>query len=284
MLQQILEKYYSENKSLRSTTLKHYVHAIVEFFAFFAGDIQNIRQNNIEEWLEVLENREKNKGGVLSPSTIHGYLAGVKHFFNYCVEEDLLDSNPAARICYPVTNDHVPLILHEWEIFRIIDAAKGNLRDQALLSTLYFTGVRPAELVDIEIDDIDWQLLKIDIRLGKGLKERWVFFSEVCKVRLENYLQQRSVDSPYLFSSRKNKWLSIWAVEDIVEKYVRLAGFIKHITPRNFRYSFATRLVEKEFEIKEIARLLGHEDIDKTRRYIALAESFLKREYDKYKH
>ncbi len=150
---------------------------------------------------------------------------------------------------------------------------RSSLRDRAMVETLYSTGVRVSELINITLEEIKWETRQIWIRIGKGNKERFVLFTHECYERIKAYLSDRETDSKYLFTNRQGGRLSRVFIEYQFRQFSDALGF---------RITFAAHLAEKNMPQRYIQELLGHANINSTRIYTRLMESARKKQYDKY--
>ncbi|MCQ6266857.1 tyrosine-type recombinase/integrase [Fictibacillus sp. WQ 8-8] len=149
-----------------------------------------------------------------------------------------------------------------------------------MVETLYSTGVRVSELINITLEEIKWETRQIWIRKGKGNKERFVLFTHECYERIKAYLSDRETDSKYLFTNRQGGRLSRVFIEYQFRQFSDALGF--RITPHTMRHTFAAHLAEKNMPQSYIQELLGHANINSTRIYTRLMESARKKQYDKY--
>lgn len=131
----------------------------------------------------------------------------------------------------------------------------------------------------MKISDIHWDTREIWVT-GKGLKERFVYFTSMCETILKKYLETRTDNCPYLFMSARGQALSYSGVFHITEKFSKLVG--EHVTPIMFRRLFATTLINKEVPIEIVSKLLGHKKVETTLEYLRVAEAALRAEYNKY--
>lgn len=233
-----------------------------------------MKATDIRSWLASLEE----KG--LKPRTIHLKLSAVKSFYQYCMEEQLIQKNPVLTVSTPKIDDKLPYYLSKREVALLQELTKNDARERALVETLYVTGVRISELLQIKLEDIKWDTRQIWIRKGKGTTERFVLFTHECGMRLKAYLEQRSKQSEYLFSSRRGGSLSRVTVERRFQEYSEILGF--KVMPHTMRHTFAAHLAEKNMPQSYIQELLGHVNINSTRIYTRLMEHARKKQYDRY--
>lgn len=244
-------------------TLNRYIFDIKQFCNYFEGDIQCLSNRDIKLW-------QKHLKGIYASGTCSNKLKAVKDFFLYCVEEDILKINPAKDIKLPIPNYSLPAIPNDEEVILLQEATKGNNVDHLIITIFACTGIRPSEMVNIELEHVDHNNLLINIWEGKGLKERWVPITYHCRKLIEEYLLIRHSVSDYLLVKESGERYLAYNLNSIVKRYVDIACVNPLITPKSFRYYLAGLLFRKGFTIQEIAKILGHKRIEDTKRYIAL--------------
>jgi site-specific recombinase XerD len=152
------------------------------------------------------------------------------------------------------------------------------LRDQAILYTLYGTGLRVTELIKLKKNDIKLAEKQFSV-VGKGSKLRSVFMTNQARDKIKTYLLSRTDTSDFLFISFSGnsygKPLSRNSVETLVKEYARLAGIVKKVTPHTLRHSFATSLLKKGADIRSVQVLLGHSSITTTQIYTHVDDKYL---------
>ncbi|WP_336784152.1 tyrosine recombinase XerC [Paenibacillus illinoisensis] len=197
-------------------------------------------------------------------STRNRKLTSIRSFCNYLFGEGYIASNPAIAIQYAKIDKKLPKVMSVTQTLEFIDSA-DNLRDKAAMETLYGTGARVEELVNIKLTDIDFEQSLVRL-FGKGGKERIVPISGAAIAVIKEYLETRGNDSEYLFESPvvKGKPISTRAMYNITIKYAQQS-------PHKFRHSVATHLLGNGMDIREIQELLGHENINTTTVYTQVA-------------
>ncbi|MYL34289.1 tyrosine-type recombinase/integrase [Pontibacillus yanchengensis] len=272
---EVQEKFFQDHYArFSSETARCYKIALNQFFSFSQKDYQNIKPVDIRAWMANMEEQG------LQPRSIHQKLTALKSFYRYCMEENLLIKNPTLTVHTPRIDDSLPYYLSKRQIAILQDFTGENLRDRAIVETLYTTGVRVSELVEIMLEDIKWDTRQIWIRKGKGNKERYVLFTHECAERLKMYLENREVESIYLFANKEDDHLSIDLVEYRFRLFTEELGF--KVTPHTMRHTFAAHLTEKNMPESYIQDLLGHVNLNSTRIYTRLMEHARKKLYDRY--
>ncbi len=206
-------------------------------------------------------------------------LASLKSFYNYLVQIlDLMPQNPVRMSLHdPPKRQLVYLTVDEAnKLLKAVSTSNSpyKIRDYAIIIMFLHTGLRVSELANVKISGIIETAEGSFLRLiGKGNKEREIPLTEPCYAAIKKYLEVRPhdcvapQDKDILFISRLNKRFSSRALENIVKKYVQLAGLSSNITPHKLRHSFATVLRESGAKLEELQELLGHDNIATTRIY-----------------
>lgn len=272
---EVLTSFFNDHQArFSSETIRSYRIALNQFYAFCKKDYDCVKATDLRAWLAELEE----KG--LKPRSIHLKLAAVKSFYHYCMEENIIKKNPTLSVHTPKIDDSLPRYLTKRELTMLQELTRTNLRDRAVVETLYVTGVRVSELLNIKLEDIKWETRQIWIRKGKGNKERFVLFSHECSERLKLYLNHRAPQSEYLFCNHRGGRLSRGFIEKQFNEFSEDLGF--KVVPHMMRHTFAAHLAEKNMPQSYIQELLGHVNINSTRIYTRLMEHARKKQYDRY--
>jgi integrase/recombinase XerC len=212
-------------------------------------------------------------------STIARKLASVRSFLQYCMKKKWLEDNPAKIVSTPKQEQHVPSFLSEEEVAEFLDLPQSrqplDLRDKAILEFLYATGIRVSELVNINLDEVNFEERLIRI-MGKGKKERIVPFGRLAADSLKFYILARSqitkgdIEEKALFVNYRGERLTSRSVERIVDKYIRVTAIQRKISPHSLRHSFASHLLSRGADLRVIQELLGHESLATTQKYTHL--------------
>jgi len=179
--------------------------------------------------------------------------------------------------------DKTPLTREE--VNAMLEAAKENPLDEAILKTLYYSGMRKSELISLDIEDIDFENLKITVRYGKGDTYRRVNITKDCAMAIKKWLavrpQPEKGDEKALFISVHRKRISKSYIRDIVKIYAAKAGIEKTVYPHKFRITHITHMAEANLDIKEIQAQTGHKDIKTLMRYIQYSSEKIRKSYEK---
>ncbi len=243
-------------------------------------DYLKINKDDVIEYLKYLDNKK------FTNKTISRNLSGLRSFYNYLVEVKLLEDNIFKKIRNPKVNKKLPNYLNTLEIEKLLDSidikTNEGIKEKCLIELIYSTGIRVSEASNIKIDDISLSEGTIRI-LGKGNKERIVYFGGFAKEILEKYLQVREdaniKNCEYLFLNKMGGKLSRQSIEQIVNKVAK-NSLIKHqISPHTLRHTFATHLLDNGADIKSVQELLGHKNLNTTEIYTHVSNERLRSVY-----
>ncbi|MBR2725990.1 tyrosine-type recombinase/integrase [Candidatus Saccharibacteria bacterium] len=223
------------------------------------------------------------------------YLIALRGFLKYLARREIKSLDPALVDLPHVIRKQVTF-LHYDEVEDMLEqidlTTESGLRDRAIIELLYSGGLRVSELVSLNRDSINLERREFMIR-GKGSKDRPIFISQSAADRVEDYLDARTDSLPALFlNNSKNlqavdnsgnyRRMTARSVERIVEKYARLAGITKHVSPHTLRHSFATDLLMNGADIRSVQSMLGHSDISTTQIYTHVTDKHLKEIHEKF--
>lgn len=278
MNQLIFESFLEEHKArFSSETIRSYRVALTQFFSFCSKKYDEVKGKDIRKWIVYMQEKQE-----LKPRSVLLKLAAIKSFYKYCAEEELVMINPTKFVEPPKKDDSLPYYLSRRQVALLQELTKDDLRDRAIVETLYATGVRVSELLQIKLEDIKWESRQIWIRKGKGNKERFVLFTHDCAERLKAYLKQSKYESEYLFPNNRGGHLSRVFVEQRFKLFSKALGF--KVVPHTMRHTFAAHLAEKGMPQSYIQELLGHVDINSTRIYTRLTDTARKKQYDRFQN
>ncbi|MBF1038185.1 site-specific tyrosine recombinase/integron integrase [Candidatus Nanosyncoccus nanoralicus] len=231
----------------------------------------------------------------LSALTQSYHLIALRGFLKYLAKRGIHSLDPSL-VDLPRAAKKQVTFLHFDEVERLlaeipIDTETG-LRDRAIIELLFSGGLRVSELCNLNRDSINLARREFMVR-GKGKKDRPIFIDQTTADHLEEYLSARSDTLPALFlnnSSNQNipdtsgdfRRLSPRSIERIIQKYARLAGITKHVTPHTLRHSFATDLLMNGADLRSVQSLLGHANIATTQIYTHITDPHLKEVHEKF--
>lgn len=249
---------------------------------------------DLEEYMEYLKYRfnDKNHEVVNRERGIMRKIASLKSFYNYFYRNEMLKNNPAALVQLPKLHekeiirldiDEVALLLDEVERGESLTPRqktfhqKTKLRDLAMLTLLLGTGIRVSECVGLNIHDVDFKNGGILVH-RKGGKEVTVYFGMEVESALLDYLEERehlipeSGHEDALFLSLQMKRITVRSVENLVKKYAKIVTPLKKITPHKLRSTYGTNLYRETGDIYLVADVLGHADVNTTKKHYAAIE------------
>ncbi len=227
------------------------------------------------------------------PAGVERAAASLRGFFRFLIQERAASQNPASLVRTPKKEKRLPKVLPVDEMFRLIDAPAEDkpigARDRAILELFYSSGLRLAELVGLDMDDVDFNQGICRIH-GKGGKERLVPLNLRASQKLQKLIELRHKFKPSvldddaaraMFLSTQGRRISRRRVEQIVGDLVKRAGLSRKISPHCLRHSFATHLLDSGMSIRNIQELLGHESLSTTQKYTHTSLGELYKVYDK---
>ncbi len=227
--------------------------------------------------------------GGYSIYSVHTKVAALRSFFKFLFRNGAVDMNPARLLRLPRLPKKLPSFLDFAQIneaLQLPDANKpAGIRDIAILELLYATGMRRNELVNLNIENIDFDIMAVKV-FGKGSKERIIPFGDAAKSALEEYISAarpkmlKSDDEKALFLNKFGKRLSPLSINNIVKKYLSKVTDGKR-SPHTLRHTFATHLLEMGADITSVKELLGHESIGTTQIYTHTTIEYLRDVYRK---
>ena len=269
------------------------------------SDLNKITFQDIEEYMDYLKyyssntNNNNQKEFLNSNVSIKRKMSSLRSFFNYFYNNNLINENPTAKIAMPKIRSKAIIRLEPDEVAKLLDKVEtGELltkseqkyhkwtkeRDVCLLTLILGTGIRVSECVGIDVDDIDFETTCIRIR-RKGGKEAFVYFGDEVKQALLKYInnerkkiiEENELDEPALFLSIQHKRLNQRSIEKLVKKYAKTVTPLKHITPHKLRSTYGTNLYRETGDIYLVAEVLGHNDVNTTKKHYAAIEEDMKK-------
>ncbi|MBQ8749022.1 MAG: tyrosine-type recombinase/integrase [Clostridia bacterium] len=318
-LPKFCENYFVSIESSTSTlTRLNYAYDLRLFFNYLVENLPKFNAINVKDftidnfieissfdiekylsWLNVYRkegkkryNQEKGKSRKLS---------SIKSLYKYCFKKDLIPANTAEKVTAPKIHEKAILRLEPDEMVKVLDEVniKGGFskhqqnyisntkkRDEAIFYLFLGTGIRISELVGINIEDINFEINSFKVT-RKGGNSTILYFTDEVKEKLIEYLPERNqilkddeIENAFFISLQKKR-ISVRAVQNIVKKYSQIAVPLKNITPHKLRSTFGTNLYKETNDIYMVATLLGHKDINTTRKHYAAINDDMKREATK---
>jgi len=282
LLKQFLD-YLAYQKNYSYNTVEAYHRDLSGFMSYLQEThILSLKDVNYEVFMDFLSCLRKQG---LVDTTVARKVASLKAFFKFLHKRKAINSNPALILYTPKKDERLPQLLTFDEVLKILQAPSGktwqSTRDRAILELLYSTGIRVGELTALKGKDINIIEEMVKVK-GKGKKERIVPVGKPAIKALIDYMEKRpAVTEEHFFLNKYRKPLSDRSIERLVEKYSRIAGISKNITPHTFRHTFATHLLDRGADLRTVQELLGHQRITTTQLYTHLTVERLREFYNK---
>ncbi|MBI3604849.1 MAG: tyrosine recombinase XerC [Nitrospirae bacterium] len=280
--------YIENERGLSEHTVRNYLSDLNQFFTFLAtqkaGPVKTeaVDSKTVREYLSFLYSQK------LKKASMGRKLAAIRTYFYFLQKEGEVKLNPAKSVATPRLEKTLPKVLSMEEAVHLVqmpeDDTLSGLRDQAILETLYSTGIRVEELVGLNLDDFHPKDRLIKVR-GKGKKERIVPIGSPAVRAIENYRGQLRIaekigENP-IFLNHLGRRLTTRSIGRIVKKYSARMGKVVHISPHGLRHSFATHLLDRGADLRSIQEMLGHASLSTTQRYTHLSMEHLVEVYDR---
>lgn len=261
-------------------TIKSYQLDLTDFFEYIESKKINyltITNHDVRGYLKYLDSCN------LKNSTISRRISTLRTFYNYLVDENIVENNVFHNVKNPKLEKKLPNYLNYNEMEELLESidisTTEGLEKRLLIEMFYSTGCRVSEMINVKISDIDFTNKTIRI-MGKGSKERIVYFGDYASKYLDNYLSKVKCDK-YLFTNKKGEKLTINEVEQIVKDIMKHISIKTHVTPHTLRHTFATHLLNNGADIKTVQELLGHANLSTTGIYTHVSSDRLKDIYFK---
>lgn len=266
---------------------------------FTISMLEEIAAQDIVEYMDYLSYYENEEGEAITNDERgkQRKLASLRSMYNYFFKMELIEKNPAALVDFPKLHKKEIIRLDPGEVATLLDNIengeelskrqlqfheKTKTRDLALITLLLGTGIRVSECVGLDINNVDFRNNGILIR-RKGGYEDIVYFGEEVEKTLKEYIEERKHMIPVsghenaLFLSIQNKRLTVRSVEILVKKYAKTVTSLKKITPHKLRSTFGTNLYQETGDIYLVADVLGHKDVNTTKKHYAAQNEERKR-------
>ena len=269
----------------------------IERFIEFAGDIKvsEISYDLVRKYRLWLNRYENYSGVNLGKSTQAYHLIALRRLLTYLSKRDIKSLEPT-KIELPKINKPQVNFLHYEEVERLLEVVPQDtelgLRDRAILELLFSSGLRVSELINLNRDHINTKRREFSVR-GKGNKDRPIFISKTASQHIDNYIKSRKANLSPLFINYSKRCaspsldgnyrrLTARSVQRMIEKYARLAGITKKVSPHTMRHSFATDLLLNGADLRSVQSMLGHASISTTQIYTHITDQHLKDVHDQF--
>lgn len=281
-------KYYLKlERGVSENTVVSYMYDLEKLEQFLGAErsFLEVKDEDIRSFIHFIAD-------FLAPTTQARILASINHFYSFLVLQNVLEANPVTFIELPKQSRKLPVVLSVPEIEALLAQISfhtpEDVRNDAIIETLYACGLRVSELVDLRISELYFDEGFIRV-IGKGSKQRFVPVSESAVEKITYYrdavrgnLKIKKEAEDILFLNRRGAQLTRAMIFTIIRKLAKAAGISKIVSPHTLRHSFATHLLENGADLRSIQAMLGHESITTTEIYVHLDRQKLKAEVEKY--
>ncbi len=270
-----------------------------EIFDLEVVDLEKFHTTHFERYMSYLTSYTDANGEIITNGERGKArkIAAVRSFFKYYFRREMIKVDLASKIDMPKLHEKPIIKFEEDEAYRFLDTVEngfglsGNargfhkhtrVRDTAIMTLLLGTGLRVSECVGLNLEDLDFKINGLKIT-RKGGNQVILYFSDEVKVALFNWLEERAAnpllkEEPAVFTSLQNRRISTRAVEKLVKKYAEIVTPLKHITPHKLRSTYGTRLYHATGDIYVVADVLGHKDVNTTKKhYAAISDDIRKK-------
>ncbi len=292
----VYEKFaIAENKSPR--TIESVKYANTKFNDFLGGctDIEAVQAEDLRKYIRHLQQQPKWAGhptikqdhANLSNNAIASYVRSIRSLWSWLKREKFINDNPLEQVKPPKTTERIVEPLTPADVSKLLKAIPRKeytgYRDSCVIITMYGTGIRVSEVVELYKDNINFDSGQIRV-IGKGKKERSVFMSASVYKPLYKYNSQQRPDVPsnYFFVHKDGRPLTRFYFEHRMHSYVEKSGITKVCTPHILRYSFAIQFLRNGGDIFTLQQILGHSTLEMTRRYLKIANSDVEAKMKEY--
>lgn len=275
-------EYLKYQRNYSDYTCLNYKKDLEEYLIFLEKENIKYTQMTYELSLNYLIflNERKN-----SKATISRKLSSLRTFYKFLESENKVTSNPFLLVSSPKKDKKIPKFINYNNLEEIFEVPNLNTptgqRERLILETLYASGVRVSELVNIKLKDINFSKKTILI-YGKGSKERVVSFGDYALEIMNLYIKNGrnilldGIDSEYLIVGKKRKNLTTRRIQQIIDNIIEKTSLKMNITPHMFRHTFATHLLDNGCDLLAVQELLGHESLSSTEIYTHVSNEHLR--------
>ncbi len=218
--------------------------------------------------------------------TLARKVSALRSFLDYFQRLKMMPNNAARQVHTPKVRRPLPDVLPIDHVFALLDTEADEpleVRDHAILELFYATGIRVSELVALDLRDVDLSGGTLRV-MGKGKRERQVFFGRTARSALQAYLDIRQPEDPFdpaLFLNHRGRRLSARGVQLLVKKHCQQTGLPLSTSPHTLRHAFATHLLDNGADLRSIQELLGHQQLSTTQQYTQVSTAHLVDVYDR---
>lgn len=281
-------EYLQIEKNASPYTVEYYNHDLEEFFTFVLQEgfesVQDIDQRSVRVFLTTLYNRK------LSRKSVSRKISSLRTFFKYLERENVIITNPFMLISLPKAAKPIPGFLYKQEMEKLFEVNDTNdplgQRNQALLETLYGTGIRVSECQSLKLKDIDFSIGTMLVK-GKGNKERYVPFGSFAEKALQLYIQdgrkqlleKSNANSEAVFLNSRGNPITTRGIRLVLNNMMEKAALTINLHPHKLRHTFATHLLNEGADLRTVQELLGHDSLSSTQIYTHVTKDHLRNIY-----
>ncbi len=272
-------------RAYNETTASAYIADLREFANFLKneelGSLQSVSTRVAKFYTSAISER-------FQPASVSRKLSTLRSFYHFLLEEELIDAHPFLEVKFPKKKKKLPRFVYPEDVEMLfeaidLDTSRGQ-RDLALLETLYASGVRVSECVQLKTRDLSFEKRTLLVH-GKGNKDRIIPMGERLSDTLRTYLfsarknLMKKKDHPYLFVNLRGDPITARGVRHVLNELIKKAGSYHTITPHTLRHTFASHLLSRGADLRSVQEMLGHSHISSTQIYTQVSKEDLKTHY-----
>lgn len=272
------EKQYSQH------TLDNYRRDITRFISFCESQLISDWRGLDEQHIRQFVSQVHRQG--LGGKSIQRLLSALRRLFRFLLINRKIDINPADHVRAPKSERKLPNVMQPQQIEHMLQTSSNEplvIRDHAILELLYASGLRLAELISLNVEDINWQDKNLTV-IGKGRKERRCPFGKQAEIILKKWLKSRDLfikgSETALFISNRGKRISASSIRTRIQKLCLEKGIDQRVYPHLMRHSFASHMLEASQDLRAVQELLGHAHLKTTQIYTHMDFQQLAKTYD----
>ena len=284
-LQQFID-HLAQQRRVSAHTVNNYQRDCLQLLAF-------CQQHNLSSWQAIKPAdlrqfiAQLHRQG-LGARTIHRMLSAIRSFYRFLIREELADHNPAQSVQAPKTEKRLPKTLDVDQMAALLDLTPADTfvacRDRAIMELFYSSGLRLAELAALDIRDIDFGQQLVQVKEGKGGKDRLLPMGGKAIESLKNWLDKREqqglIMATALFITQQGRRLGVRSIQQRLAFWGKKHGLSQHVYPHRLRHAFASHMLESSGDLRAVQELLGHADISTTQIYTHVDFQHLAKVYD----
>lgn len=276
-------EYLKYERRVSVNTVDSYGENLLLLKNYINKDLISLKKEDIKDFLDNVEATARTKAH---------YLTVFNSFYKYLVFMDKIKSNPCDGIKAPKLEKKLPTYLTNEEIAKLFNirlTKPVDYRNKAILEVMYATGARISEVINLELNQIDFEECIIRV-VGKGKKERIIPLDDVAIEALDNYINNyrpfliKNETCNYVFLNKNGEKISRQMIFKMLKNLANKAGITKEISPHTLRHSFASNLLNNGADLRVIQELLGHENLETTEIYSHLQNKKIKDDYNNHPH